>query len=466
MDKFLSNLRGEGGDKNKKDANNKKAGSNNDKQWRGGSSDMDAIKKKNVSAASKIGNAVKEGTTKKGDNNVFANAGKGINEALGKIDLFNNNKQNKNARGGGARLGGTLPGRVISISLGESGALGIEVEKRKNSEKTAIISRVIAGNQAERAGLQRGDIVCHVGGQEEYPYKQFVALAKSGKRPLRFDIRRIESSVLNGNNNKSTTNSGKKVSADAQLRKQAVIAAAEAREAKFKAKTAPKPKSAPKSTSTDKVQHHYLHTTDVEDSEETKRAIDAVKQAELADAEKLGYNPYEARAMTSGQARTATVAMTTGTISAENAPSKISGDNNMASPGRTNAPSDPADASVSLDPTFEHAFQALVTSNAEHSAVLKSMKIMRTLITNATTKGQQGGDETSSKFRRVRLSNPKIREAITDMNGALELMMCVGFVLSENEDDGETYLVYPPGDTGPDWLKNGIARMEAYEKAK
>eukprot|EP00573_Skeletonema_grethae_P005563 CAMPEP_0201709204 /NCGR_PEP_ID=MMETSP0578-20130828/57974_1 /ASSEMBLY_ACC=CAM_ASM_000663 /TAXON_ID=267565 /ORGANISM="Skeletonema grethea, Strain CCMP 1804" /LENGTH=456 /DNA_ID=CAMNT_0048198159 /DNA_START=69 /DNA_END=1439 /DNA_ORIENTATION=- len=456
MDKFLSNLRGEG-DKNKKDASKK---GSNDKQWRGGSSDMDAIKKKNASAASKVGNAVKEGTTKKGDNNVF---GKGINEALGKIDLFNNNKQNKNARGGGARLGGTLPGRVISISLDESGALGIEVEKRKNSEKTAIISRVITGSQAERAGLQRGDIVCHVGGQEEYPYKQFVALAKSGKRPLRFDIRRIESSVLGGNNKSTIANSGKNVSADAQLRKQAVIAAAEAREAKFKAKTAPKPKSVPKSTSTDKV-HHHLHTTDVEDSEETKRAIEASKQAERDDAEKLGYNPYEARAMTSGQARTATVAMTTGTISATNAPSKISGD--TASPGRTNAPSDPGDASVSLDPAFEHAFQTLVTSNAEHNAVLKSMKIMRTLITNATTKGQQGGDETSSKFRRVRLSNPKIREAITDMNGALELMMCVGFVLSENEDDGETYLVYPPGDTGPDWLKSGIARMEGYEKAK
>jgi len=451
MDKFLSNLRGDNADKNKKDANKK---GSNEKQWRGGSSDMDAIKKKNASAASKVGNAVKEGT-KKGDNNVFANAGKGINEALGKMDLFNTNKQNKNARGGGARLGGALPGIVISISLDEAGPLGIEVEKRKNSEQTAIISRVITDSQADRAGLQRGDIVCHSGGQEEYPYKQFVALAKSGRRPLQFDVRRIESSVLNRNNQ-----STKKVSADAQLRKQAVIAAAEAREAKFKAKTAPKPKAVPKSTSADKLQNH-LYTTQV-DNEETRRAIDAVKQAEQKDAETLGYNPYEASAMTSGQARTATVAMTTGTISAENAPSKISCD--MASPGRTNAPTDPANALVDL--AFEHAFQTLVTSNAEYGAVLKSMKIMRTLITNATTKGQQGDDETSSKFRRVRLSNPKIREAITDMNGALELMMCVGFVLSENEDDGETYLVYSPGDTGPDWLKNGLARMEAYEKAK
>lgn len=458
MDKFLLNLRGDGDDK--KDANK-----GSDKQWCGGSSDMDALKKKNASTASKGGDAVKRGgkggdSGEKNSNNVFANAGKGINEALGKIqmDLLGNNKQNKNPRGGGARLGGILPGRVISISLDEQGSLGIEVEKRKNSEKTAIISRVIAGSQAERAGLQRGDIVCHVGGQDEYPYNQFVSLAKSGKRPLRFDVRRIESTVLGGDN---TTSGDEKVSADSLLRKQAVIAAAEAREKKFKAKMAPKPKPVPKSTSADKLQQQQLHTTEG-DSEETRRAIEAVKQAERADAEKLGYNPYEAKAMTSGQARTATVAMTTGAISAENAPPKMIG--GMVSPGKTNAPVDPAN--LSLDPAFEHAFQALVTSNADAAAVLRSIKIIRTLIANAITKGQQGDDETSSKFRRVRLSNPKISEAITDMNGALELMMCVGFVLSESDDDGETYLVYPPGDRGPDWLERGIARMEAYEKAK
>ena len=450
MDKFLSNLRGEGGAK--KDENKK--GSD---QWRGGSSDMDALKKKNASTASKVSNSVKGVVPKKSgssgkNNNVFEKA----NEALGKMDLFNNSKQNKNSRSGGARLGGALPGRAIPIILQEKGPLGIEVEKRRNSDKTAIISRIIPNSQAERAGLQRGDIVCHPGGQDEYPYTQFISMAKSGKRPLRFDVRRLEF----GGGNK--TNNGKKVTADSQLRKEAVIAAAEAREAKFKAKTAPKPKAVPK-LSVENVQHQ-LHTNQV-DSEETKRAIDAVKQAERDDAEKLGYNPYEARAMTGGQARTATVAMTTGTISAENAPTKISGSGGTdPPPGRVDAPVDPT--SALLDPAFEHAFQTLVTSNADHSAVLKSTKIMRTLITNAITKGQQGDDETSAKFRRVRLSNPKIKEAITDVNGALELMMCVGFVLSENDDDGETYLVYPPGDTGPEWLKSGIARMEGYEKAK
>ena len=456
MEKFLSNLRGDG---DKKD-DAKKGGS---EKWRGGSSDMDALKKKNSSTASKVGNAV-SGVGSKGsagnNNNVFANAGKNINDAFGKIDLFNNNKQ-KAASKGGARLGGTLPGIVISISLSEQGPLGLEVEKRKNSDKTTIISRVIPDSQAQRAGLQRGDIVCYPGGEEEYAYNQFVSLAKSGKRPLRFDVRRIESSVFGGGNT-DNNGGGKKVSADAAARKQAMIAAAEAREAKFKAKTAPtKPKPVPKSTSADKLQH-FAHTNEVE-SEETKRAINLANAGERADAEALGYNPYEAKAMTAGQARTATVAAAKGDISAENAPSKIGG-GAMASPGLTNPPTDPA--ASPLDPAFEHAFQTLVTSNAEHSAVLKSLKVMRTLITNAITKGQQGDDETSSKFRRVRLSNPKIKDAITDMSGALELMMCVGFILSENEEDSETYLVYPPGDTGPDWLQIGLERMESYEKAK
>ena len=452
MDKFLSNLRGDGDKKNVK---------NNDKQWRGGSSDMDALKKKNSSVSSKVGDAIgsKEVSTGGGDgnNNIFANAGKGINEALGKMDLFNNNiKQKSCGRGGGARLGGALPGRIIPISLDEQGPLGIEVEKRKNSEKTTVVSRVVPDSQAHRAGIQRGDIVCYPGQDDEYQYEQFVSLAKSGKRPLRFDIRRIESSVLDGD---AADNRGKQVSADSFSRKQAVIAAAEAREAKFKAKMAPKTKPVLKSTSADKLQNQ-LQTTEVE-SEETRRAIDAVKQAERADAEKLGYNPYKAEAMSGGQARTATVAMTKGDISAENVPSKLGG--GMAPPGRTKAPTDPTAALV--DPSFEHAFQFLVTSNTDHSAVLRSIKIMRTLITNATTKGQQGVDDTSSKFRRVRLANQKIKEAVTDMDGGLELMMCVGFVLSENDEDGETYLVYPPGCTGPDWLETGMARMEAYEKS-
>jgi hypothetical protein len=88
---------------------------------------------------------------------------------------------------------------------------------------------------------------------------------------------------------------------------------------------------------------------------------------------------------------------------------------------------------------------------------------MRKLIINATTKGQADGEE-SAKFRRVRLTNPKIKEVITDVQGALELMMAVGFVLSENEEDGETYLVYPMDVGVPDWLSGGLDRIEKYER--
>ena len=88
---------------------------------------------------------------------------------------------------------------------------------------------------------------------------------------------------------------------------------------------------------------------------------------------------------------------------------------------------------------------------------------MRKLIANATTKGQLDGED-AVKFRRIRLSNPKIKQVITDVQGALELMMAVGFVLSENEEDGETYLVYPP-DIGPsEWLGKALERMETYER--
>mmetsp|Transcript_14600 Transcript_14600/g.31775 ORF Transcript_14600/g.31775 Transcript_14600/m.31775 type:complete len:480 (+) Transcript_14600:27-1466(+) len=475
MDKFFSNLGG-GGDKKKNSGNSKKQGKDGaNSSWQGGrSGDIDSIKKKNAggASASRIGGGSGSGGGNKtaGKGNIFANAGAGINDALGKIDLFNKPNKSANSRGGGQSLGGSKPGRVLSVSLDQPGPLGMEVEKQKAAQTTAtaIIAAVVPNSQAEKAGLKRGDIICHPdsNGEQEIRYDQFLAMAKSGSRPLRFQVRRIESSILKGGDgrtgNKSTAG---RVSADSYARKQAVIAAAEARDAKHKAKQKPISKTGKRMDGLQPQQQTYQHNH-TNDSEETRRAVAAVKQAEKNDAINLGYNPYQTNAMTSGQARTATVAVARGDINVENASSNITrgGDADVSSPGRVNKPSDPTAQTEKPTPEFEHAFSSLVTSsNSDHAALLKSLSIMRKLINNAITKGQQGNDETSSKFRRVRLSNPKIKEAIIDIPGALELMMSAGFVLSENDDDGETYLVFPPGEKGASWLGGALAMMESYE---
>ena len=63
----------------------------------------------------------------------------------------------------------------------------IQVEKRPNSGGTAIVNTVVAGSQAEAAGMKRGDILCFAGsnGQEEMMYEMFLDLAKSEQRPIR-----------------------------------------------------------------------------------------------------------------------------------------------------------------------------------------------------------------------------------------------------------------------------------------
>ena len=331
-----------------------------------------------------------------------------------------------------------------------------QVEKRRNTEATAIIARIVPNSQAEKAGLKRGDIVCHPNsnGESDIRYDQFLAMAKSGRRPLQFDIRRIESSVLSGGGTTGSKSKGGRVSADSYARKQAVIAAAEARDAKHKAKQKPIPKLTEKKMDGLRPEQKIYDHTHTNNSEETRRAVAAIKKAEQNDAQ-----IYQAKNMTSAQARTATVAVTAGDINAENAPSKMT----EATPGRVNKPTDPTSKIQPLGPEFEHAFSTLVTSNSDHTAVLKSLSIMRKLINNAVTKGQQGDDETSSKFRRVRLSNPRIKEAIADLLGALDLMMSVGFVISENDEDCETYLVFPPGERGPSWLDSALTAMESYE---
>jgi hypothetical protein len=234
-----------------------------------------------------------------------------------------------------------------------------------------------------------------------------------------------------------------------------MIAAAEAREAKNKAYVKPLPKSTDTTNSKflRPAQEVKVNEFPESNNAQTVQAVEAIKAVEKSDAENLGYNPYESRAMTGGQARVATVAMTAGEINADNAPGKLKGDDTATS----------KESTIDVPIEFDYAFSTMVTSSSDQSVTQKSLSTMRKLIVNATTKGQADGEE-SAKFRRVRLSNPKIKEVITDIEGALELMMAVGFVLIENQEEGETYLVYPIDVGVPNWLNGALDRMEKYER--
>ncbi|KAL3789403.1 hypothetical protein HJC23_001951 [Cyclotella cryptica] len=461
MDKFFGNLTG------KKD--DKKSSKTGDASWQGGRSDMDRIKNAGKSSDKNPSSSSNNSSNSNIPKNLLANA----NSALQNINLFQATPTKK----GGQSLGGTQPGRLLSISLLHPGPLGIEIEKRRNATQSAIVSSVVPNSQADVAGLRRGDVLCRADDDAEFSYHDFLKLAKSNVRPLRFKVRRMDSS---SSSSSSLSLQDGKGSVDALQRKQAVIAAAEAREARNKALW----KKSASSTETDRskqpprINHADAADSALQNNTETLKAIEAVKAAEKTDVETLGYNPYEARAMTSGQARNATVKLTRGEMNAENAPPKIRGasvqsNNDAVAPGTVGAPVDPT---VVVPSEFENAFSVLVTSSLDEKAVRKSLSTMRKLIHNAITKGQcnnssnsssnnnSNDEEASSKFRRVRLSNPKIKETITDMHGALELMMAVGFVLSENEADGETYLVFPPGEGQvQEWIQVALRRMEEYE---
>lgn len=367
-------------------------------------------------------------------------------------------------RGGGKSLGGSKPGELIHISLPNPGPIGVKVEKSSNGRGYAIISQVVSGTQAADANLQRGDIICHAGsdGEEEIMYEQFLHMAAASRRPLEFDVRRL-SAIQSSNSSHNT-------SAEAYSRKQAIIAAAESRDKTQKAKSRPIKKTFNSMDSVKKSNETVNQTiNDQTDSEpkshEARVAIQDAKNRESDLANNLGYNPYDTVAMNAGQARNATVATSHGSIDAGKQTSSqesTSKSNTTTTASVTSA--DKEDIQV-FNETFEEAFAVLVTTNGDDSSLSQSLSIMRKLITNATTKGQQD-DESAAKFRKIRLSNPKIKSAICDMHGALELMVTVGFQLVEDTDvvsEAETYLVYPPGNKGPSWLAKALRRMEQYE---
>ncbi|GAX16646.1 hypothetical protein FisN_23Lh225 [Fistulifera solaris] len=342
---------------------------------------------------------------------------------------------NNTFAGQGYSLGGSHGGEIISIELSDAGPLGIKIEKRPNA--AAIVNMVVEGSQAEKAGIQRGDVLCFAGtaGKEEIMYDEFLSLARSCERPLAFEVRRIKT--------KRAPKDNEQMSADSYARKQAMIAAAEAREKAHKKMMKPIRKidskvSEASSTIANDIQRPL--------SEEAKQAIAAAKSQEEKLAAELGYNPYETNKMNAGQARNATVALNHGSMHA-----KESDEPSQTPLVSTNRPSE----------QFQQAFESVVTGN-DHANVVKSFVILKKLIVNATTKGQLDNED-SSKFRRIRLDNPKINEAVVQTEGALDLLLSVDFQLAE--DDGTSLLVYPPGNTGPVWLLQALEQLEQYAKS-
>jgi len=203
-------------------------------------------------------------------------------------------------------------------------------------------------------------------------------------------------------------------------------------------------------------------------SEEARRAVEAAKSGEGRLAAQLGYNPYETNKATAGQARTATVAMTHGSVGGGGgtpaAAPPTSSNQLIPTVAPPREPTTPANndsgPTIPVSPQFHEAFEVLVTSNQQET-VKNSLGIMRKLMVNATTKGQNVGDPNAAKFRKVRLTNAKIQAAITNVHGALDIMMSIGFQLAE--EGGESYLVYPAPFAGPKWLSTALKQMEKYE---
>jgi len=398
----------------------------------------------------------------------------------------------KNFRGGGQSLGGSKPGRIVRIELPMPGPLGVKVEKRQGA-KTAIVSQVLPETQAAAAQLRRGDVICvaDTQGEAEMLYDDFLKMAASDVRPLVFDIRRIDGAGGGAAPGGQSGGGGGSSTADAFAKRQAVIAAAEARDKAHKKKSKPIAKGTGKElTSADRKKIEEQREEQARKnaaegigtattSAESQRAVAAAKAGEAQHAAALGYNPYETNKVSAGQARTATVAVTHGALgdgggSGGSSTTSTGASSSAAAPGFVAPPSNPVSAApltsntddlTNINPQFDEAFEAVAFHTSNDETAKQAITTMKKLVVNATTKGQTGPEEASAKFRRVRLSNPKIKAAITDIHGALDLMMSVGFVLSENEEDGETYLVFPPGSTGPSWLHRALKKMEKFTEA-
>jgi len=318
------------------------------------------------------------------------------------------------------------PGSVIPIKIkAKNGSIGVRVEKVPKTGGVRVVS-VESGGAGEAAGLIRGDVICFGGsdGMAEITFEHFAIMVEdlcSGESGAGF----LEIEVL----------------------RDAVIAAAAAREAARKKNEVKPKKSAPgPSFRGSKYETVTYDLPPPSSSQESMAAVKAAKAREEAISSSLGYNPYEV--VKSGSSLAHTQA---GTTPSEN--QKIEAKRDLPE-----TKGNEKKGQYIINEQFDEHL-GFILSHSENKSAKQSLLTMRKLILNATTKGQIEG-ESSEKFRRIRLANTRIAKDIVSVEGALELMMLIGFQLAEDAETKESVLVFPAGTTGPQWLEDGLNRMK------
>jgi len=170
-------------------------------------------------------------------------------------------------------------------------------------------------------------------------------------------------------------------------------------------------------------------------SEQSKKAVEAVKVNEIQDAQNLGFNPYETCTVTSGQAKKTTNDIIHGEIKIsdyDEVKKTSSQQATTSSLPKIEPPSSSHSQQIIYKP-FDSTFATYLSSNDSNN-FKSSVSILHKLLSNAIYKGSQ-----DLKFCRVRLSNPKIQTNIVNVEGAMDLMMVFGFQLIEEDNESLLY---------------------------
>ena len=366
--------------------------------------------------------------------------------------------------GKGKTLGGkATPGKFVSpLIFAEAGPLGMSIEE--NDAKNAVIASTVPGGMAESIGILRGDVICWSGsgssGDDHDPpdpptFHEFMAVVKEGSRPLEIGVLRIELSTKKGdrdqNTNTNTNTVSSSSSATAEMRKKQMVAAAEQRQSSlnknFKTKTGPKQGMG--SVARVNTNLTVNHLTGAEFGEETKRAVEKIKQKERASAKELGYNPYDTVKKSTGSGAV--------TVSGGGGGGRKTNDFNapqMQMPMQTQNEDD------ELDDFAQSVLDSLAVLRAGDVESKTAISTIAKLLENATSneKGQrEGGD----KFLNIKVDNEAIQKRVLRVEGAAEFLLVCGFVLGDNEH-GETVMTFPrPLNSEQDWIRRkGIGLMK------
>jgi hypothetical protein len=348
-------------------------------------------------------------------------------------------------------------------------SLGLKISPSLTSDNVIrpCISGVIPNTEASRAGIQCGDIVVTMEGNEVHSYDDFVSIVSAIPRPVTLKFFRPQLKTTNTTSSSNTIKSIFKSTPtptisleEKEARRLAMIKAAKDRESAWdrKISSGRKNKTNFDVNSKDKPCYDHSVAADI-NNPETAHRVEMAKKAEENTVKSMGYDPFRPH-----------MSFSSGSTESSNKSLSPTSSLHFASNNEKTIKEDAVNEINDIDINYEEDHPNVVAVDEALSLLLSSgndteelaEKLKTALSTIIKMLSSLAKNRLDPKYCSIRMNNKAFQSKVVSISGGVELMIAAGFLLQDEAVDNanETFLKHDMALENQGKLDYTLSRLE------